>query len=72
MATCAPNALLEMRIEARTRHDAEGLLRVLAGIAATEPAFSFDTNPESGELIIGGVSELQLDGIIERLKSEHG
>lgn len=72
MAKPAPHALLEMKIEPHSRADQRALAAALDECTRFDSAFSFGVNPESGEVIIGGQSELQLDLVIDRLINTHG
>jgi elongation factor G len=53
--------LLEAAIEPKTAADAERLVAALESLAKDDPAFGISTDPESGQTILHGVSETQLE-----------
>lgn len=63
--------VINQRIEAKTQQDRERLLECLAKLADEDPTFHFTNDEESGEIIISGVGELQLEIIADRLKREY-
>ncbi|ROL60471.1 elongation factor G [Bacteroidetes/Chlorobi group bacterium MS-B_bin-24] len=63
--------VINQRIEAKTQQDRDRLLETLAKFAEEDPTFRFTNEEESGEIIISGVGELQLEIIADRLKREH-
>ena len=67
-----PPALLNMKIEPKTKADSERVLAALDNLTADDPEFSYRVDPESGEIILGAQSELQLDNKIDLLIRVHG
>jgi elongation factor G len=65
-----PHPLIEVAIEPKTRGDQEKLGRALARIAQDDPTFGATVDYESGQILIKGMSELHLEMIVDRLKSE--
>jgi elongation factor G len=63
-----PWPLLEIAIEPRSRDDQETLGAALQKLASEDPSFRVSTDQESGQIILGGMSELQLDARIDLLK----
>ncbi|MCX7879326.1 MAG: elongation factor G [Ignavibacteria bacterium] len=63
--------VINQRIEARTQQERERLLECLQKFADEDPTFQFKSDDESGEIIIYGVGELQLEIIVDRLRREH-
>jgi elongation factor G len=63
--------VINQRIEAKTQQDRDRLLETLVKFAEEDPTFRFTNDEESGEIIISGVGELQLEIIADRLKREH-
>lgn len=72
MAKSQSPALLELKIEPRSLKDEQALQAALHECTVADPSFSFLVDPESGEVIIGGQCELQLDLVIDRLLNTHG
>ena len=63
-----PPWLVEVAIEPKARNDRERLDVALAKLAAEDPSFRVSTDPESGQTIIKGMDELQLDAKIDILR----
>ncbi len=63
--------MIDMSIEARTLADQEKMLTALAKFTDEDPTFRFKTDEESGQIIISGVGELQLEIAVDRLRREH-
>jgi elongation factor G len=60
--------LIEIAIEPKSRADQEKLGVALAELAAEDPSFRVSTDPESGQTILKGMSELHLDSKIDILR----
>src|SRR5882757_5444517 len=63
--------IIEVAIEPTTKADREKLDVALAELAAEDPSFRVSTDPESGQTILKGTSELQLDTKIDLLKRSY-
>ncbi|MCF8879740.1 hypothetical protein L5876_07945 [Hyphobacterium sp. SN044] len=73
MVTNDPSlCLVEIAIEARSPDDRARLADAIAFLSRTEKTRRILVGPESGQTIIGGRSVLQLEHIIDRLRSEFG
>ena len=59
-----------MKIEPQTKSDEARLVALLHDAIERDSDFSFQNDPESGELILGGLSELQLDQKIDDLRRQ--
>jgi elongation factor G len=57
-------------VEPRSQADQEKMGVALGKLAAEDPSFSVRTDPETGQTIIGGMGELHLDIIVDRMKRE--
>jgi len=66
-----PN-LVETAIEARSRDDRARLAVAVESLTRAEDSARIVTDPESGQTIIGGQSVLQLEQVVDRLRSEFG
>lgn len=67
-----PEPVLEEAVEPKTKADQEKMANALQKLAEEDPTFRVHTNQETGQTIIGGVGELQLDILVERMKREFG
>jgi len=59
-----------MRVEPKTKQDQEKMGLALKALADEDPTFKVAVNPETGDTLIGGMGELQLEIMIDRLKRE--
>jgi elongation factor G len=62
--------LLSLAVWPKTEVDAQRLAQALEHLAAEDPSFSFKTDHQTGQVVIGGMSELHLEIVIDRLKRE--
>ena len=60
--------LIEIAIEPKFEADWERLVGALSKLAAKDPSFSVSTDPESRQIIVGGISESQLDSKVDVLR----
>ncbi len=65
-----PEPVIQMSVEPRTKGDAQKMDAALAKLAEEDPTFRTYTDEETGQTIIAGVGELQLDIIMDRMKRE--
>ena len=65
-----PDPVIHVAVEPRSKIDQEKMGVALSKLAAEDPSFSVRTDEESGQTIIGGMGELHLDIIIDRMKRE--
>lgn len=66
----APEPVISMRIEPKTKADQEKMGLALNRLSAEDPTFRVSSDPETGETIIAGMGELHLDILVERMKRE--
>lgn len=66
----APEPVISMRIEPKTKADQEKMGLALNRLQAEDPTFRVSSDPETGETIIAGMGELHLDIIVDRMKRE--
>jgi elongation factor G len=66
-----PNPVIEMAIEPKTKGDQERMAVALQKLTAEDPSFRVSTDQESGQTIIKGMGELQLDIKVDILKRTH-
>ncbi|MDG1206690.1 MAG: elongation factor G, partial [Pseudomonadales bacterium] len=65
-----PDPVIHVAVEPRSQADQEKMGVALSKLASEDPSFSVRTDEESGQTIIGGMGELHLDIIIDRMKRE--
>ena len=65
-----PEPVLEEAVEPKTKADQEKMTNALIKLAEEDPTFRVRTDSDSGQTIIAGVGELQLDILIDRMKRE--
>ncbi|HXV26937.1 MAG TPA: elongation factor G [Candidatus Paceibacterota bacterium] len=66
----APEPVISMRIEPKTKADQEKMGVALRKLADEDPTFRISTVAETGETIIAGMGELHLEIIVDRMKRE--
>ncbi len=62
--------VIYLAIEPKTKSDQEKMGLALAKLSEEDPTFEIKSNPETGQTIIGGMGELHLEIIVDRLKRE--
>ena len=62
--------VINQAIEPKTLADQENLSEVLQKLADEDPTFRYKVDEETGQTIISGVGELQLEILIDRMKRE--
>ena len=67
-----PEPVLEEAVEPKTKADQEKMGVALTKLAEEDPTFRVHTDQETGQTIIAGVGELQLDVLVERMRREFG
>ncbi len=67
-----PQPVLFYAIEAKTKGDEEKLSTSLRKLREEDPSFVIERNPETKQLTIGGLGQVQLDVILEKLKNMFG
>ncbi len=67
-----PEPVIHVAVEPRSQPDQEKMGVALGKLAAEDPSFSVKTDEDTGQTIIGGMGELHLDIIVDRMKREFG
>jgi len=67
-----PEPVIHVAVEPKTKADQEKMGIALGKLAQEDPSFRVKTDEESGQTIIGGMGELHLDIIVDRMKREFG
>jgi elongation factor G len=67
-----PEPVIALAVAPAKSNDRERLAKALQRFVREDPTFHVHTDPESGETIISGVGELQLEVYVERIRREYG
>lgn len=67
-----PEPVIFMAVEPNSKADQDKLSDAMGKLAEEDPTFKIRTNEETGQTIIGGMGELHLDVLIDRMKREFG
>ncbi|MGE0801136.1 MAG: elongation factor G [Lautropia sp.] len=67
-----PEPVISQAVEPKTKADQEKMGIALGRLAQEDPSFRVRTDEESGQTIIGGMGELHLEIIVDRMKREFG
>jgi elongation factor G len=65
-----PEPVIDQAVEPKTKADQDKLATALQRLAEEDPTFRVRTNEETGQTIIGGMGELHLEIIVDRLLRE--
>jgi len=67
-----PEPVISLAIEPATKADQEKMGQALNKLSDEDPTFKIKTNHETGQTIISGMGELQLEILVDRMKREFG
>jgi elongation factor G len=67
-----PEPVIFMAVEPNSKADQDKLSDAMGKLAEEDPTFKIRTNEETGQTIIGGMGELHLEVLIDRMKREFG
>ena len=67
-----PDPVIHMAIEPKTKADQEKMGTALQKLAEEDPTFKIRTDEETMQTIIGGMGELHLEILVDRMKREFG
>lgn len=65
-----PEPVIHIAVEPKTKADQEKMGIALQKLAEEDPTFKVKTDEETGETIIGGMGELHLEILVDRMKRE--
>jgi elongation factor G len=65
-----PDPVISVAIEPKTKGDQEKLSTAIQKLSAEDPTFTVSLNEETGQTEIGGMGELHLDILVDRMKRE--
>jgi len=67
-----PEPVISLAIEPKTKSDQEKLGYSMKRLQEEDPTFTVKANHETGQTIISGIGELQLEIMVDRMKREFG
>jgi elongation factor G len=65
-----PDPVIEVAIEPKTKSDQEKLSLAIQKLAEEDPTFKVHQDNETGQTVIGGMGELHLDILVDRMRRE--
>lgn len=65
-----PEPVISLAIEPATKSDQEKMGLALQKLSDEDPTFKIKSDPETGQTIISGMGELQLEVLVDRMKRE--
>jgi elongation factor G len=65
-----PEPVIHVAIEPKTKGDQEKLSTAIQKLAEEDPTFSVELDDETGQTVIGGMGELHLDILVDRMRRE--
>ena len=65
-----PDPVLSVAIEAKSKADQDKMDIAVTKLVDEDPTLKFNTDQESGQMVLAGMGELHLDVLVERIKRE--
>lgn len=65
-----PDPVIQVAIEPKTKSDQEKLGVAIQKLAEEDPTFTVQNDEQTGQTVIGGMGELHLDVLVDRMKRE--
>ena len=65
-----PDPVISVAIEPKTKSDQEKLSTAIQKLAEEDPTFTVHQDEETGDTVIGGMGELHLDVLVDRMRRE--
>ncbi len=65
-----PEPVIHVAVEPRSKADQDKMSKALGALAEEDPTFSVRTDEETGQTIIGGMGELHLEVLVDRMLRE--
>ena len=65
-----PDPVIQVAIEPKTKADQEKLGTAIQKLSEEDPTFTVHLDDETGQTVIGGMGELHLDVLVDRMKRE--
>ncbi len=67
-----PDPVIDVAIEPRTQADQQHLSKALQAMLREDPSLKLRHDADSGQTILSGMGELQLEVSVEKLRAQHG
>ncbi|MDP9125083.1 MAG: elongation factor G, partial [Pseudomonadota bacterium] len=67
-----PDPVIDVAIEPKTQADQQSLAKALQAMLREDPSLKLRQDADSGQTILSGMGELQLEVSIEKLRARHG
>ena len=67
-----PEPVIDVAIEPKTQADQQSLAKALQAMLREDPSLKLRQDPDSGQTILSGMGELQLEVSVEKLRARHG
>jgi elongation factor G len=67
-----PEPVIDVAIEPRSQDDSHGLAKALQAMLREDPSLHVRHDADSGQTILSGMGELQLEVSVEKLRARHG
>ncbi|CAH0348271.1 elongation factor G [Aquabacterium sp. CECT 9606] len=67
-----PEPVIDIAVEPRSQADQQSLSKALQSLTREDPSLRVRQDAESGQVILSGMGELQLEVTLENLRSRHG
>ncbi len=65
-----PEPVIHVAVEPKTKNDQDKLSRALQALAEEDPTFQVHSDEETGQTVIGGMGELHLEVLVDRMLRE--
>ena len=65
-----PAPVIQVAVEPKSKADQEKMGVAIQKLAEEDPTFTVELDPETGQTVIGGMGELHLDIIVDRMRRE--
>ena len=65
-----PAAVIRVRVKGRNQKEQEKLAKAVSRLAMEDPSFTVAHDEETSDLVLGGMGELHLEILVDRLRSE--
>ncbi|WP_043536164.1 elongation factor G [Actinomyces polynesiensis] len=66
-----PKPVIHVAVEPKSKADQEKMGVAIQKLAEEDPTFTVELDPETGQTVIGGMGELHLDIIVDRMRREY-
>jgi elongation factor G len=67
----APEPVIDIAVEPKTQVDQQNLLKGLHALVDEDPSLRLSQDPESGQTLLSGMGELQLEVTLEKLRTRY-